>query len=66
MTYFAKEYIKFLLAPDGDHRSTDMVEQLIQTIKRRLAVLEIDPNWSNTILANRLAIMIENNPKHYN
>ena len=37
-----------------------MVERLIQTIKRRLAVLDIDPNWSNTTLANQLANIIEN------
>ena len=37
-----------------------MVERLTQTIKRRLAVLDIDPNWSNTTLANRLANIIEN------
>ena len=37
-----------------------MVERLIQTIKRRLAVLDIDPNWSNTTLANRLARIAEN------
>ena len=37
-----------------------MVERLIQTIKRRLAVLDIDPNWSNTTLTNRLANIIEN------
>ena len=37
-----------------------MVERLIQTIKRRLAVLDIDPNWSNKTLANRLANIIEN------
>ena len=32
--------IKLILAPAGDHRGTGMVERLIQTIKRRLAVLE--------------------------
>ena len=37
-----------------------MVERLIQTIKRRLAVLDINPNWSNTTLANRIAHIIEN------
>ena len=52
--------IKLILAPAGDHRGTGMVERLIQTIKRRLAVLDIDPNWSNTTLANRLANIIEN------
>ena len=52
--------IKLILAPAGDHRGTGMVERLIQTIKRRLAVLDIDPTWSNTTLTNRLANIIEN------
>ena len=52
--------IKLILAPAGDHRGTGMVERLIQTIKKRLAVLDIDPNWSNTTLENRLANIIEN------
>ena len=54
------ENIKLILAPAGDHRGNGMVERLIQTIKRRLAVIDIDPNWSNTTLANRLANIIEN------
>ena len=37
-----------------------MVERLIRTTKRRLAVLDIDPDWSNTTLANRLTNIIEN------
>ena len=37
-----------------------MVERLIQTIKRRLAVFDIDPDWSNTTPANRLVNIIEN------
>ena len=52
--------IRLILAPAGDHRGTGMVERLIQTIKRRLAVLDIDPNWSNTTLTNRLANIIQN------
>ena len=52
--------IKLILAPAGHHRGTGMVERLIQTIKRRLAVLDIDPNWSNTTLADRLANIFEN------
>ena len=52
--------IKLILAPAGDHRGTGIVEGLIQTIKRRLAVLDIDPNWSNTTLTNRLANIIQN------
>ena len=35
--------IKIILAPAGDHRGTGMVKRLKQTIKRRLAVLDIDP-----------------------
>ena len=37
-----------------------MVERPIQTIKRRLAVLDIDPNWSSETLSSRLANIIEN------
>ena len=37
-----------------------MVERLIQTRKRRLAVLDIDPNWSNETLSTRLARIIKN------
>ena len=39
---------------------TGMVERLIQTIKRPLAVLDIDPDWSNETLSSRLANIIEN------
>ena len=35
--------IKLILAPAIDHRGTGMVERLIQTLKRRLAVIDIDP-----------------------
>ena len=35
--------IKLTLAPAGDYRAIGMVERLIQTIKRRLAVMECDP-----------------------
>ena len=52
--------IKLILAPAGDHRGTGMVERLIQTIKRRLSVLDIDPDWSNETLSSRLANIIEN------
>ena len=52
--------MKLILAPAGDHRRAGMVERLIQTIKRRLAVLDVDPNWSSVTLANRVANIIEN------
>ena len=52
--------IKLILAPAGYHSGTGIVERLIQTKKRRLAVLDIDPNWSNRTLANRLANITEN------
>ena len=37
-----------------------MVERLIQTLKRRLAVLEIDPMWSSETLSASIASIIEN------
>ena len=37
-----------------------MVERLIQTLKRRLAVLDIDPMWSSETLSARIASIIEN------
>ena len=52
--------IKLILAPAGDHRGTGMVERLIQTLKRRLAVLDIDPMWSSETLSARIASVIEN------
>ena len=60
LTYSAKKKLKLILAPAGDYRGTGMVERLIQAIKRRLAVLDMNPNWSNTTLANRLTNIIEN------
>ena len=52
--------IKLILAPAADHRGTVMVERLIQTIKERLAVLDIDPNWSSETISSRPANIIEN------
>ena len=37
-----------------------MNERLIQTIKRRQALLDIDPKWTQTTLSERLANIIEN------
>ena len=52
--------IKLILAPAGDHMGTGMVERLIQTLKRRLAVLDIDPMWCSETLSARIASLIEN------
>ena len=57
---FSKNKKRLILAPAGNQGGTGMVEGLTQSIKRRLAVLDIDPNWSNKTLANRLANIIEN------
>ena len=54
-----KRNIKLIFAPAGDHPGTGMVERLIQTTKRRLAVLDIDPNWSSETLRSRLANVFE-------
>ena len=37
-----------------------MVERLIQTIKRRLAAINVDKNWSKETLANKISAIIEN------
>ena len=58
--YCKNKNIKLILAPAGDHRGTGMVERLIQTIKRRLSVLDIDPKWTQTTLSERVANIIEN------
>ena len=63
----AKEYkcfckirnIKLILAPAGDHREAGMVEMLIQTIKRHLAVPDVDPNWSSETLSSRKSNIFE-------
>ena len=52
--------IRLILAPAGDHRGTGMVERLIQTIKRRLAAINADNNWSKETLANKISAIIEN------
>ena len=52
--------IKLILAPKGDHRGTRMVKRLIQTIKRRLAAINIDTNWSKETLAKKISAIIEN------
>ena len=36
-----------------------MVERLIQTLKRRLATMNIDPIWDNTTIAERITEIIE-------
>ena len=52
--------IKLILAPAGENRGTGMAERLIQTLKRRLAVLDIDPLWNSETLSSRIANVIEN------
>ena len=44
--------IKLILAPAGDHRGTGLVERMIQTLKRRLSVIKVDPKWDNETLAD--------------
>ena len=39
--------IKHILSPVGDHRGSGLVERLIQTIKRKLGVAKLDPNFKN-------------------
>ena len=39
--------IKHILSPVGDHRGSGLVEQSIQTIKIKLGVAQLDPNFKN-------------------
>ena len=52
--------IKLILAPAGDHRATGMVERLIQTIKRKLGVMAIDPLWSSEDITKIVSNIIQN------
>ena len=52
--------IRLILAPTGDHRGTGMFDRLIQTIKRRLAAIKVDNNWSKETLASKISAIIEN------
>ena len=51
--------IKLILAPAGDHRATGTLERLIQTIKRRIAIMQSDPLWSNADLAQVVTKIIQ-------
>ena len=39
--------IKHILSPVGDHRGSGLVERSIQTIKRKLGVAQLDPDFKN-------------------
>ena len=52
--------IKLILAPAGDHRATGMVERLIQTTKRKLSVMAIDPLWSSEDITTIVSNIIQN------
>ena len=58
--FFCKEKnIKHIFSPTHDHRASCMVERLIQTLKRRLATMNIDPIWDNTTIAEKISEIIE-------
>ena len=65
-----KNNIKLILALAGEHKATaGMIERLIQTIKRRLTVLNNDTKWSQITLADKVAEIIQKiktHPKHNN
>ena len=51
--------MKLIFSPTHDHRASGMVERLIQTLKRRLATMNIDPIWDNTTIAEKITETIE-------
>ena len=57
--YCKEKNIKLIFYPTHDHRASGMVERLIQTLKRRLATMNIDPIWDNTTRAEKITEIIE-------
>ena len=53
--------IKHILSPVGDHRGSGLVERSIQTIKRKLGVAKLDPNFKN--LKDTIHQILEDNRK---
>ena len=51
--------IKLLFAPGDDHRAIGVVERMIQTLKRRLAVMKIDQTNTAYRLASDVAETIK-------
>ena len=51
--------IKLVLAAAGVHRATKLVERLIQTIKRKLGAMSIDPLWSSEDISAIIANIIQ-------
>ena len=39
-----KDTLNIIFAPAGDHRAIGLVERLVQTVKRRLGCIKLDPN----------------------
>ena len=37
--------IRHILSPVGDHRGSDLIERMIQTMKRKLGTAKLDPNF---------------------
>ena len=58
--YCKDNNIRLILASTGDQRGIGMVERIIQTIKRRLAAINVDNSWSKETLANKISAIIEN------
>ena len=52
--------IKLILAPAGDHRGAGLVERKIQTLKRLLSVINVDPKRDKETLADKITHIIEN------
>ena len=57
--YCKEKNIKLIVSPTHDHRASGMVERLIQTLKRRLATMNIDLIWDNTTIAEKITEIME-------
>ena len=57
--YCKDKNIKLIFSPTHDHYASGIVERLIQTLKRRLATMNIDPIWDNITITEKLSEIIE-------
>ena len=51
--------MKLIFSPTHDHRATDMVERIIQTLKCRLASMTTEPVWDRTTHSEKISAIIE-------
>ena len=54
-----RSFLKLIFSPTHDHRATGVVLRLLQTLKRRLPLIILDPLWDKTNHAEKISAIIE-------